>query len=138
MVLGSFTSSKLSRLEENHIIKTAFIVMLLSILCNIFLNSILDDSKIFWVVMPIVIYSFGLHIGQSALTVLALKQFTTNRGSASSINGFINTLLSSCTAGMLSPLFSRSALSLALGQAMIVILGLCCFARAHYLIKNIK
>jgi DHA1 family bicyclomycin/chloramphenicol resistance-like MFS transporter len=76
-----------------------------------------------WSVLPIMIYTGGMAFAMPSLTLLALEIFPRHRGSVSSLQSFVQSFISSVSAGVLSPLLSSAALMLAFGMTALLALG---------------
>lgn len=80
-----------------------------------------------WSVLPILVYALGIALIAPGATLLLLDLFPRLRGTASSCQAFILTLVASLTTGVLAPLLSERALWLACGQLTFGVLGLGCW-----------
>ena len=58
-----------------------------------------------------------------AIALLALELFPQNRGMTASLQGFEHSFVSGIVAGVVSPLLSGSAFTLALGMAVLAFMG---------------
>jgi DHA1 family bicyclomycin/chloramphenicol resistance-like MFS transporter len=76
-----------------------------------------------WTVLPVMIYSTGMALTMPSVTLLALERFPQLRGMTSSLQGFAHSLFAGVTAGVVSPLVSGSALTLALAMSGLLLLG---------------
>jgi len=76
-----------------------------------------------WAVLPMMLGAFGIALVFPILTLAILDMYPRQRGSASSLQAFTSLLLNALVAGAISPLLSRHALHLALGGAVLTLLG---------------
>ena len=71
---------------------------------------------LFWSVMPLFFYTFGMSLVAPGATLLVLDLFPSIRGIVASCQSATVTLLGAVIAGIIAPALGHSALSLALGQ----------------------
>lgn len=76
-----------------------------------------------WAVLPIMVQGAGMSLAFPTLSLLMLDQYPNERGAASSLQSFLQLMLSAAVAGLLSPALSGSAATLALGALACVVLG---------------
>ena len=80
-----------------------------------------------WSVLPVVCYAIGTSLSAPSIQLLVLDMFPANRGLASSLQGFTHSFLAALTAGLIAPYLAGSALTLALGQLALLVLGSLCW-----------
>lgn len=76
------------------------------------------------VIAPLVLYAFGLAIAMPAITILALDCFPEHRGTAASMQGFLQMLLNAGVASGVVPLLHSKWLHFSLGQVLFVLAAL--------------
>src|SRR5690606_13811353 len=86
-------------------------------------NLFVDQPQVPWAVLPMVLNSFGIALVFPIITLSILDMYPRQRGAASSLQAFTSLVLNALIAGLLSPLLSHSAQSLALGGAAFLAIG---------------
>jgi DHA1 family bicyclomycin/chloramphenicol resistance-like MFS transporter len=76
-----------------------------------------------WTVLPVMIYTIGMALAMPSATLLTLELFPGLRGMTSSLQGFAHSLFAALTAGLISPLVSGKALTLALTTGALMLAG---------------
>jgi DHA1 family bicyclomycin/chloramphenicol resistance-like MFS transporter len=134
MMLGSLASGRLAgRLSQRRTIALSYGVMLAAALLNVALNLWLPPG-LAQSVTPVALYNFGMALAMPSLTLLLLDLLPRQRGLISSCQGFVQTATNALAAAVLAPLLWGSTLTLALGMAGILALGLACFGA--YLLRH--
>ena len=77
-----------------------------------------------WSVVPVFFYTIGMSLCAPGVTLMVLDLFPTHRGVAASCQSFVQTMLGAVAAGVLAPILSASAVSLAIGQVACVFIAL--------------
>ena len=120
---GAFISGRVAgKLTPQRTIGIAYAIMFGAAAFNVTFSA-LAAPQLPWSVLPIMIYTVGMALAMPSLTLLALEIFPRNRGATSSLQGFFHSLLSSVSAGVISPLVSHSDFTLALAMTCLVALG---------------
>ena len=115
MVVGSALSGKFAhRFARKAQAWLGFAVMISAGIINVAYN-LYFTAAIPWAVLPLFIYSFGLSLAMTPITLMALEYFPNNSGLASSMQSFIQMLLFALVSGLVAPLLFDSALNLAWG-----------------------
>jgi len=78
--------------------------------------ALLTPPQVLSVIGPLVLYALGLAIAMPAITILALDCFPDNRGSATSMQGFIQMTINAAVASLAVPLLHAHWQRFALGQ----------------------
>lgn len=131
MILGSFLSGRLAgRLSATATIRASYLLMLAAAGLNVALAQLLATPMVPWSVLPIGLHAVGIGIGFPTLTLLLLDRYPEYRGSAASLQAFVSLVASTVIAGVVSPLLSGAALSLALGAALLTLAGFFSWRRA--------
>jgi len=124
MMLGAFLSSQLAhRWPTQRTITLGFGIMAMAALFNFILAGFFE-AGILTVIGPLVIYAFGLAIVMPAITILALDCFPHHRGTAASMQGFLQMLINAGVASVAVPLLHTQWLHFALGQLVFLLLAL--------------
>jgi len=120
MMLGSITSGKLAhRLSAPTNIAMAFTLMIVASLLNLLQAHMLEPAP--WsIIGPLVIYTFGMAWMLPNLSIMSLDCFPLSRGLAASMQGFMQTLGSVITAGLIVPLISSGNALFAIAQAALL------------------
>jgi len=124
MMLGSaIASRKAHDWTPQAMISIGFALMLLAWLLNM-LQATCYEATVFLVIAPMVFYTLGLSLTMPGLTILAMDFFPQKRGSAASMQGFLQMLISAATASIAVPLLQTSRLHFVLGQGALLLCGL--------------
>ncbi len=127
MMAGSFASGRLAgKLSPRRTIAAGYAVMIAAAAINVGVNLLLAPG-LPQSVLPIVIYNVGMALAMPSLTLLVLDLLPQQRGLVSSCQGFVQTLANALAAAFVAPLLWGSTLSLALGMAGILAIGLAGF-----------
>ena len=130
MMSGSFTSGRLAgKLSQRRTIAVGYGVMGAAAALNVAINLALPPG-LPQSVLPIVVYNFGMALAMPSLTLLVLDLLPSQRGLISSCQGFVQTSTNSIAASIIAPLLWGSTLTLALGMAGLLAVGLIAFG-AH-------
>lgn len=123
MVIGSALSGKFAhKYSRNAQVWAGFAVMISAGVINVAYNASLT-AAVPWAVLPLFIYSFGLALAMTPLSLIALAYFPNNSGLASSMQSFIQMLLFALVSGLVAPLLFDSALKLAWGVLVTLIIS---------------
>jgi DHA1 family bicyclomycin/chloramphenicol resistance-like MFS transporter len=127
MMAGSVTSGRLAgRLSPRRTIGAGYAFMIVAAALNVGINLTLAPG-LPQSVLPIVLYNFGMALAMPSLTLLVLDLLPRQRGLISSCQGFVQTVVNALAAAAIAPLLWGSTLTLALGMAAILSLGLASF-----------
>jgi DHA1 family bicyclomycin/chloramphenicol resistance-like MFS transporter len=128
MMFGSYLSGRLAgHLSPNRTVLLAYVVMTAAAAANVVINILLPPA-LPWTVAPLPLFTCGMALAVPSLQLMALDLFPERRGLASSCQGVVQTVVGALTAAVLAPLLWGSTLTLALGQAAFMVLGLVAFA----------
>jgi DHA1 family bicyclomycin/chloramphenicol resistance-like MFS transporter len=123
MMVGATISGRLShRWPARRTISSGLVVMTLAAALNLTTVNILP-ATIFTLVGPVVLYVMGLAVMMPAITVLALDCLPTHRGTAASLQGFVQTAANSAVASIAVPLLHARWLYFVLGQLLFLLLA---------------
>ena len=124
LIIGSLISGRLAhRLTKILTIRIGFSIMTLGVIFNL-LQIFLLDVSVLNIVGPLVIYVFGLSLIIPAITIMLLDFFPKNRGSAASIQGFYQMMISACVAGIAVPILQISRQHFVFGQVGLLLAAL--------------
>ncbi len=124
MMLGAFLSSRLAhRWPVQHTVLGGLGLVTLAVLLNLLL-ALLFEPGILTVIGPLVMYAFGLAVAMPAITLLALDCFPRHRGTAASMQGFLQMLINAGVASVAVPLLHTQWLHFVLGQLAFLLLAL--------------
>jgi len=123
MMLGASISGRLAhRWPAQRTLSRGLVVMTCAALLNLVTVN-LAPASIFSVVGPVVLYVLGLAVMMPAITVLALDCLPTHRGTAASLQGFVQTAANSAVASIAVPLLHTRWLHFVLGQLLFLLLA---------------
>ena len=123
LILGATISSRLAhRWSAEKTISVGFFMMILASVVSIIIASFWTAS-IPSVIGPLLLYVTGFALMLPGLTVLALDCMPTHRGSAASLQGFLQMLTGAGVASFAVPLLNGRWLNFVLGQALFLLLA---------------
>lgn len=133
VMFGAYLSGRAAgRLSPGRTVAIGYAIMFGAAAFNLAYSAAAEPA-LPWSVLPVMIYTTGMALAMPSITLLALELFPRHRGMTSSLQGFIHSLLSGVSAGLISPLLSHSDLTLALGMTGLLTLGALawfCYLRA--------
>ncbi|MFA7291260.1 MAG: multidrug effflux MFS transporter [Rhodocyclaceae bacterium] len=123
LMLGSWFSGRLAgKLTPLQCIGRGYIVMAIAVVLNLAISQGLP-SGLPWSVLPLFVYTTGMALAMSALTILALDPFANERGLAASCQTFLQSGTNGLVAGLVVPLLWSSTQTLAFGMAGFALVG---------------
>ncbi len=129
LAVGATISGRLAhRWVKSKTINTGLVIMSAATLLNLLLAGFTAPG-IVTVIGPLVIYVLGLALVMPAVTVLALDCMPYNRGTAASMQGFIQMMSNAAVASLVVPFLQARRLSFALGQALFLLLAVALWRR---------
>jgi len=129
LMLGASISGRLAhRWPAHRTISVGLMVMTLASAINI-LAAGFATANVFVVIGPLVIYVLGLALMMPAITVLALDCLPTHRGTAASMQGFLQMMTNAGVASIAIPLLDSRWLHFVLGQVIFLLLALALWYR---------
>ena len=124
MMLGAFISGRLAgKLSPRRTVWLAFAIMFAGVAYNN-LFYIWFSPQLPWSVVHQVVYATGMALAMPSLTLMLLDLFPHNRGMAASLQGCVQSLVAGFVAAIASPLFSASAITMALGGLLFAVAAL--------------
>jgi DHA1 family bicyclomycin/chloramphenicol resistance-like MFS transporter len=127
MVAGAWGSGRLAgRRTRGQTVALGYVIMGTAAAGNVLLN-LLVAPGLPWSVVPIFVYFAGSALAMPSLTLMALDLFPAQRGLAASCQSFIQTTGNALTTAVVAPLVWASTLTLAVGQAVMLAMGLAAF-----------
>ncbi len=125
VMFGAFLSGRLAgRLTPRRTVFAGYLTMACAAALNITYCALFAPA-LPWTVLPVMIYTIGMALAMPSLTLLTLDLYPQLRGMTSSLQGFAHSLLAGITAGVVSPLVSDNALTLALTMGGLMLAGGC-------------
>jgi DHA1 family bicyclomycin/chloramphenicol resistance-like MFS transporter len=123
LMLGSWFSGRLAgKLTPLQCIGRGYIVMASAVVLNLAISQGLPPG-LPWSVLPLFVYTTGMALAMSALTILALDPFANERGLAASCQTFLQSGTNGLVAGLVVPLLWSSTQTLAFGMAGFALVG---------------
>lgn len=127
LVIGAWSSGRLAgRITAQRTVAWGYLIMVTAVLANVGYH-LLAPPMLPWSVLPLFVYFTGSALAMPSLTLLALDLFPNQRGLASSCQSFVQTSGNAIATAIVAPLVWGSTLTLALGQAAMLGLGLASF-----------
>ncbi len=116
VLLGALLSGRSAgRRSPRHTIRLGFATMLAACALNVLVTAFVPPS-VPWHVLPIFVFTIGSATVMPSITLLLLDLFPSNRGLASSLQGFLQFALSAINAAVIAPLLATSLALLATGM----------------------
>lgn len=129
LMLGASISGRLAhRWPAHRTISAGLMVMTLASGINILAVNF-ASANVFVVIGPLVIYVLGLALMMPAITVLALDCLPTHRGTAASMQGFLQMMTNAGVASIAIPLLNSRWSHFVLGQVIFFLLALALWYR---------
>lgn len=129
IMLGSWLSGRMAgRRGAHETIRIGYVLMFTAVSFNLgyslfFLPSLVPS------VLPLVMYTTGMSLAAPSMTIILMDQFPHLRGTASSLQGFSQSMLNAAVAGAVAPLVWGQMQTLALSMAVFLLLGFGCYLR---------
>ncbi len=123
LVIGAWISGKVAgKISSLRTIYYGYLVMGAAALINLVLSAWVPPG-LPWSVLPISLYTLGMSLTTPNLTLQALDPFPAQRGLAASCQMALQSAFNALVAGLLAPALWASTLTLALGMATLLALG---------------
>ena len=124
MTVGSFLSGRMAgRIVPQRQIAIGFALCAVSALLNVGYVVSVPQIALPWAVMPIFLGGVGMALIFPILALAVLDMYPHQRGLASSMQMFIQLMINTVVAGVVSPMLSSNPLHLALGYAAFFAIG---------------
>lgn len=131
LVGGSMVTGKLAgKVSTMKLVTLGYVVMISASVGSMIYNH-LYAAEVPWAVIPLFVYSFGLALVMSPVSILGLELFPENRGLAASLQAFIQTLCFAVVSGVVAPMVFESAFRLAAGVFCALLISLACLLLAR-------
>jgi DHA1 family bicyclomycin/chloramphenicol resistance-like MFS transporter len=137
-MIGGFTigsawgGKQAAKMAPARLIWTGFTIMALAGAAGVAYN-LAFVAEVPWAVLPLGFYTFGLAVAMPALQIGAFGLFPDNRGLASSMLSFVQMMVFALVSGLLAPLLFGSALKMAVGVLVGLVLSFACWRMANRL-----
>ena len=123
LMVGASISSRLAhRWPARRTITTGFALMGVAAVLNL-LEVNFNGASILTVIGPLVLFVLGLAMLMPAITVMALDCLPNHRGTAASMQGFLQMITNAAVASFALPLLQAKWLNFVLGQAVFLLLA---------------
>ena len=120
LVIGSWMSSKFAgRISGRHTIFIGYAIMIFAAISNVLLN-LLVPPALPWAIVPLFVYVMGMSLAAPSLTLITLDLFPSQRGLASSCQGFIGLTFNSVVSAFVALTW---ATTFSLAVTMLLMLG---------------
>lgn len=127
LVIGAWTSGRVAgRIAASRTVGWAYAIMVTAVVGNVVFHLVAPPS-LPWSVLPLFVYFTGSALAMPSLTLMALDIFPEQRGLASSCQSFVQTTGNAVATAVIAPLVWGTTISLALGQAAMLAVGLMAF-----------
>lgn len=124
IMFGAYLSGKMAgRRGAREIVTLGYVLMFAAAGANLAYNLAVAEAAMPWAVLPLALYTTGMSLAAPSITLNLMDQFPALRGTVSSLQGFLQTMLGSIVAGVIAPLVWGSTLSLACCMAGFLLLG---------------
>jgi DHA1 family bicyclomycin/chloramphenicol resistance-like MFS transporter len=129
LILGASISNHLTHLwSAEKTITAGFFIMILASSVSIII-AMSSTASIYGVVVPLLLYVTGFALMLPGFTVLALDCLPTHRGTAASMQGFLQMLTGAGVASFAVPLLNGRWLDFVLGQALFLLVAVALWHR---------
>jgi DHA1 family bicyclomycin/chloramphenicol resistance-like MFS transporter len=120
LIAGSWMSSRFAgRISGRHTIFIGYAIAAFAAIGNFFLN-LLVPPTLPWAIVPIFVYVMGMSLAMPSLTLITLDLFPSQRGLASSCQGFISLAFNSVVSAFVALTWGTT---LSLAMTMLLMLG---------------
>ena len=124
LMLGAVLSGRLShRWTARRTVRLGFLVIVTGVLLNVLQVSFLQTS-VLTTIGPLVIYAFGVALVMPAITIMALDCFPHHRGTAASMQGFMQMIINAGVASLVVPALHSQQYLFVVGQVMFACLAI--------------
>lgn len=135
LVIGSWMSSRFAgRISGRHTIFIGYAIMVFAAIGNVLLN-LLVPPTLPWAIGPLFVYVMGMSLAAPSLTLITLDLFPSQRGLASSCQGFIGLTFNSIVSAFVA-LTWASTLSLAVTMLLMLGVGVAAIFTYFRLTRN--
>lgn len=136
IMFGAFLSGRMAgRRSSREIVNIGYALMFTAATVNLLYN-LTAGASMPWAVLPLACYTTGMSLVAPSITLNLMDQFPSLRGTVSSLQGFLQTMMSSLVAGVVSPLVWGSPLTLALTMALFLLAGFAFRTRYRQLVAR--
>ncbi|WP_205694439.1 multidrug effflux MFS transporter [Crenobacter cavernae] len=123
MMFGAYLSGRLAgRRSAREMVTFGYTLMFAAASANLVYHLFFPPA-LPWSVLPLALYTVGMSLVAPTITLALMDQFPHLRGTVSSMQGFTQTMLSSLTAGVISPLVWGSPATLAAAMFAFLVVG---------------
>ncbi|QXZ10041.1 multidrug effflux MFS transporter [Comamonas sp. Y33R10-2] len=131
IMAGSWTSGKLAgRIAPKKQIRHGFVVMFATSIINLVAN-LIWPAHVSWALLPICLFAYGWALMVPVVTLLVLDVHPERRGLASSLQAVVGSVANGLVAGVIAPLVMHSAVLLAIGSIVMMLIGLAAWMYLH-------
>lgn len=126
IMLGAFLSGHLAgRVTTKYLVHFGYMMMLGSSIFSVAYGFLMPATLI-PIILPLFIYAMGMSIAAPSMTIVLMDIFPHLRGTASSLQGFVQSTLGAIVAGVIAPRVWDQPVHLAITMLVFCILGFLC------------
>ncbi len=124
LVIGSALTARISHsYRPQQLVKAGMAIMVFAVVVGVIYTS-LFVAQVPFATIPLMIYTFGLSIASPGMSIAVLSVFPEMRGLSASLQGFIQMMLFAAITGFVAPIVDDSALKIAVGHAILLVIGI--------------
>lgn len=128
IVVGAFLSGRVAgRLSRHRTVLFAYVLLGASAWANVAFHA-LWPAALPWSVAPLFFYCIGMSLAMPSITLLTIDLYPKTLGLVSSCQAFLQNMVATLVAGILSPALASSPLTLACGMLACMALGAAAWA----------
>lgn len=132
LILGAALSVWLARrIAPRRQVLLGFVLMALGAIINVAVSHWFVP-RVPWTVLPLTLFTFGFSLVAPVVTLEGLDMFPRRKGLASSLQGFVQTLVFALIAGLAAPLVLHSGLKHAFGLALLMAASYLAYVGSRY------
>lgn len=123
IMLGAFLSGHLAgRVTTKYLVHFGYFAMLGAALFSV-IHALLQPPSLISIVTPLMVYAMGMSLAAPSMTIVLMDIFPNLRGTASSLQGFTQSMLGAIVAGVIAPRVWSTPVKLAITMLVFCILG---------------
>ena len=133
MLSGSGLAARLARsVSAERLIGAGYVVMALSVLCNLAYTASVSEVALPWAVAPLALYACGITLALPSMTLTVLRRVPGLGGTAASVLGFIQMVFFSIVSGWGVAMVYGSAWRMAIALAVFMLASGAAWFMVHH------